>query len=39
MNDDANRTAPRSWTAEKTAWWLVFGILTLTLLGMLSLWN
>lgn len=39
MNDNQNPATHRSWTAEKTAWWLVLGVLTLTLLGILSLWN
>jgi hypothetical protein len=24
---------------EKTAWWITFGVLTVTLVAMLSLWN
>ncbi|MCW4456859.1 hypothetical protein [Microbacterium sp. MPKO10] len=27
------------WTGEKTAWWIVFGVLDLSILLMLGLWN
>ena len=27
------------WTGEKTAWWIVFGVTTLSILIMLGLWK
>jgi len=29
----------RTGRGEKTAWWITFGVLTFTLVAMLSLWN
>jgi hypothetical protein len=37
MNDTDH--IPARWTNEKTAWWLVFGVITLSIVVMLGLWN
>jgi hypothetical protein len=42
MNDSITPTptaAPASGTAEKTAWWITFTVLTLAIVTMLSLWD
>ncbi|WP_279432146.1 MULTISPECIES: hypothetical protein [Labedella] len=31
--------ASRTGQGEKTAWWITFGVLTLAIVTMLSLWN
>ncbi len=38
MNDSTENRSSR-WSAEKTAWWVVFGTLTLSIVLMLGLWN
>lgn len=30
---------PSRWTGEKTAWWIAFGVLALSILVMLGAWN
>jgi hypothetical protein len=35
----ATPPAPPRWTAEKTVWWIVFGVLVLSIVAMLGLWN
>lgn len=32
-------TPTRNQTLEKSAWWITFGVLTLAIITMLSLWN
>lgn len=32
-------TGPSRWTGEKIAWWIVFGVLVLSIFTMLSAWN
>ena len=33
------RSAPDRRRAEKVAWWIVFSVLTVSILGMAGLWN
>ncbi|GAB3555844.1 hypothetical protein [Spelaeicoccus albus] len=35
----STRRPPARWTGEKTAWWIAFGILVLSIFFMLGLWN
>lgn len=34
-----SRPVPSRWTGEKTAWWIVFGVLVLGIFVMLGAWN